>query len=114
MSYATVGVAWEVQLMACKFLSADGWGYVSGAVSCIDFAVVKGARVLSNSWGGGGHSQALYDAIAGRGMPACCLWPQPATAQRIPTASRIIPVAMIWTISFQWRRWIAGRHGKLV
>ena len=59
-----VGVAWEVQLMACKFLSADGWGYVSGAVSCIDFAVAKGARVLSNSWGGGGHSQALYDAIA--------------------------------------------------
>ena len=62
--YATVGVAWEVQLMACKFLSADGWGYVSGAVNCIDFAVAKGARVLSNSWGGGGHSQALYDAIA--------------------------------------------------
>ena len=62
--YDHVGVAWDVQLMACKFLSADGWGYVSGAVSCIDFAVAEGARVLSNSWGGGGHSQALYDAIA--------------------------------------------------
>ena len=37
---------------------------MSGAVSCIDFAVAKGARVLSNSWGGGGYSQALYDAIA--------------------------------------------------
>ena len=62
--YDHVGVAWDVQLMACKFLSADGWGYVSGAVRCIDFAVAEGARVLSNSWGGGGHSQALYDAIA--------------------------------------------------
>lgn len=62
--YAHVGVAWEVRLMACKFLSAEGWGYVSGAVNCIDFAVAKGASVLSNSWGGGGHSQALYDAIA--------------------------------------------------
>jgi len=60
---AHVGVAWEVSLMACKFLSADGWGYTSGAVSGIDFAVANGARVLSNSWGGGGHSQALYDSI---------------------------------------------------
>jgi subtilisin family serine protease len=59
-----VGVAWEVRLMACKFLSADGWGYVSGAIECIDFAVANGAKVLSNSWGGGGFSQSLYDAIA--------------------------------------------------
>ena len=60
---AHVGVAWEVSLMACKFLSAEGWGYTSGAISGIDFAVSNGARILSNSWGGGGHSQALYDAI---------------------------------------------------
>ena len=60
---AHVGVAWEVSLMACKFLSADGWGYTSGAISGIDFAVANGARILSNSWGGGGDSQALYDAI---------------------------------------------------
>lgn len=59
-----VGVAWQVQLMALKFLSADGWGYTSGAVECIDFAVANGARILSNSWGGGGFSQALYDSIA--------------------------------------------------
>ena len=60
---AHVGVAWEVSLMACKFLSAEGWGYTSGAISGIDFAVSNGAQILSNSWGGGGHSQALYDAI---------------------------------------------------
>jgi len=60
---AHVGVAWEVSLMACKFLSADGWGYTSGAISGIDFAVANGARILSNSWGGGGDSRALYDAI---------------------------------------------------
>ena len=58
-----VGVAWEVRLMACKFLSADGWGYLSGAIECIDFAVDNGAKVLSNSWGGGGFSQSLYDTI---------------------------------------------------
>ncbi len=61
--HAHVGVAWEVSLMACKFLSGDGWGYTSGAISAIDFAVANGARVLSNSWGGGGYSQSLYDAI---------------------------------------------------
>jgi subtilisin family serine protease len=61
--YAHVGVAWKVRLMGCKFLSAQGSGYTSGAVECIDFAVAKGAKVLSNSWGGGGFSQSLYDAI---------------------------------------------------
>ncbi|MBC8324455.1 MAG: S8 family serine peptidase [Verrucomicrobia subdivision 3 bacterium] len=61
--YAHVGVAWDVRLMGCKFLSAQGSGYTSGAVTCIDFAVSKGAKVLSNSWGGGGFSQSLYDAI---------------------------------------------------
>ena len=61
--HAHVGVAWKVQLMACKFLSGDGWGYTSGAIECIDFAVDNGAKVLSNSWGGGGFSQGLYDSI---------------------------------------------------
>ena len=62
--HAHVGVAWQVRLMACKFLSSDGWGYTSGAIECIDFAVSNGAKVLSNSWGGGGFSQGLYDSIA--------------------------------------------------
>ena len=59
-----VGVAWNVKLMACKFLSGAGWGYTSGAVQCVDWAVANGANILSNSWGGGGFSQALHDAIS--------------------------------------------------
>ena len=58
-----VGVAWRVRLMACKFLSAGGSGSSSDAIKCIDFAVSKGAKILNNSWGGGGYSQALYDSI---------------------------------------------------
>ena len=58
-----VGVAWNVRLMACKFLGPDG-GTTSDAIRCVNFAVSKGARILSNSWGGGGFSQALFDAIA--------------------------------------------------
>ncbi|HXI50624.1 MAG TPA: S8 family serine peptidase, partial [Candidatus Saccharimonadales bacterium] len=58
-----VGVAWQVRLMACKFLDAGGSGNTSDAIECINFAVAHGARVLNNSWGGGGYSQALHDAI---------------------------------------------------
>ncbi len=56
-----VGVAWNVRLMACKFLSPSG--STSDAIECIDYAVSKGAKILNNSWGGGGFSQALYDSI---------------------------------------------------
>lgn len=58
-----VGVAWNVRLMALKFLAANGSGSTSAAVTCINYAVSKGAHILSNSWGGGGFSSALRDAI---------------------------------------------------
>ena len=58
-----VGVAWSVRLMACKFLDANGSGSTADAIECINFAVAQGARVLNNSWGGGGTSQGVYDAI---------------------------------------------------
>lgn len=56
-----VGVAWNVRLMALKFL--DPFGATSDAITCIDYAISKGADIMSNSWGGGGFSQALADAI---------------------------------------------------
>jgi len=59
-----VGVAWQAQIMACKFLTASGSGSTSDAITCIDYARAKGAHVMSNSWGGGGYSQALKDAIS--------------------------------------------------
>src|SRR6185503_1084352 len=58
-----VGVAWQVQIMACKFLNASGSGSTSDAIECIDYARRNGATVMNNSWGGGGFSQALLDAI---------------------------------------------------
>jgi subtilisin family serine protease len=57
------GVAWGVKLMGCKFLSATGSGTDSDAVRCIDYARSKGAKVLSNSWGGGGAGVSLQAAI---------------------------------------------------
>jgi len=58
-----VGVAPNVKLMACKFLTSEGSGATSDAIDCIDYAVSMGADILSNSWGGGGFSSALFDAI---------------------------------------------------
>ena len=49
--------------MGCKFLTAQGFGSTSDAITCIDYAVSKGAKILNNSWGGGGFSQSLFDAI---------------------------------------------------
>ncbi|MBI4327435.1 MAG: S8 family serine peptidase, partial [Chloroflexi bacterium] len=58
-----VGVAWKVQLMACKFLGTAG-GLTSDAIECIGYAVRHRARIMNNSWGGYGYSQALFDSIA--------------------------------------------------
>ncbi|MCH8539369.1 MAG: DUF2341 domain-containing protein [Opitutales bacterium] len=57
------GVAWDVQLMALKFISAQGGGRGSDAITCLDYALEHGAHLSNNSWGGGGWSDALYEAI---------------------------------------------------
>lgn len=62
-SIGVTGVMANVRLMAIKFLSDQGSGELAAAISSIDYAVKMGAKVLSNSWGGGGYSQSLLDAI---------------------------------------------------
>ncbi len=57
------GVAWKTQIMAVKFLSAGGSGTTAGAIAAIDYAVENGAHILNNSWGGGGFSTFLKEAI---------------------------------------------------
>ena len=65
------GVNWVASIMGSKFLDASGSGTTAGAINAIDFTIqakaIFGAganvRVLSNSWGGGGFSQALLDEI---------------------------------------------------
>ncbi len=54
----------KVKIMALKFLDGTGYGTTSAAISAIYYASNNGARVLNNSWGGSGYSQALKDAIA--------------------------------------------------
>ena len=57
------GVNWDVQLMAVKFLDKNGSGTLENAIKAIDYATRMGAKIMSNSWGGGGFSQTLYDSI---------------------------------------------------
>ncbi|HSB12433.1 MAG TPA: S8 family serine peptidase [Blastocatellia bacterium] len=65
------GVNWTASIMGLKFLSASGSGSTANAIKAIEFAIQAkqifgvdaNVRVLSNSWGGGGFSQALLDEI---------------------------------------------------
>lgn len=57
------GIAPRAKILPVKFLGPDGSGDTADAVRAIDYAVAQGARILSNSWGGGGYSQLLDDAI---------------------------------------------------
>jgi len=63
-----VGVNWDVQIMALKFLTADGGGSTADAIEALNYAAAMRQRgvnlKLTNSWGGGGYEQALRDAIA--------------------------------------------------
>jgi autotransporter-associated beta strand protein len=63
------GVAWEVSLMGLKFLSGSGSGTTANAVRSVNYATMmrqrgdERVRITNNSWGGGGYSQSLKDAI---------------------------------------------------
>jgi subtilisin family serine protease/sugar lactone lactonase YvrE/protocatechuate 3,4-dioxygenase beta subunit len=66
------GVNWSVGLMGLRFLGDDGSGNTADAVDAVLYAARNsgrlGIKLTSNSWGGGGYSQALYDAIALSGL----------------------------------------------
>ena len=57
------GLCGHVRIMAVRFLDDNGDGTVGGAIDAIEYAIDNGAKVLNNSWGGGGYSQALKDVI---------------------------------------------------
>jgi subtilisin family serine protease len=56
------GVNWQCKLMPLRFLGPQG-GYTSDAILAVEYCAAMGVRVSNNSWGGGGFSTGLYDAI---------------------------------------------------
>lgn len=67
-SLGVAGVCWNARILPVKFLSDSGSGYTSDAVAAVDYARRMGARITNNSWGGGGFSQSLYNAIQAAGQ----------------------------------------------
>ena len=65
-----VGVNWQVQMMALKFLDSGGVGSVEDAIEALDYVIDMkvnhgiNVKITNNSWGGGAFSQALYDTVA--------------------------------------------------
>lgn len=57
------GVNWTTQIMALKSLSGSGGGTTAGAIRAIDYGIKMDVDIMNNSWGGGGFSRALEDAI---------------------------------------------------
>lgn len=57
-----VGVNWQAQVMAVKFLSASGGGSVADVIKSVVYATANGARLTSNSYGGGAN-EAEYEAF---------------------------------------------------
>jgi subtilisin family serine protease len=66
-SRGVVGVCWNVKMIGAKFLGSNG-GTTANAIKAVDYFTnlkKKGLNIIAtnNSWGGGGFSQALKDAI---------------------------------------------------
>ena len=65
------GVNWNVQIVTLKFLSSSGSGSIANAVKSVDYFTNAAAHAsvgenyvaTNNSWGGGGYSQAMNDAL---------------------------------------------------
>jgi subtilisin family serine protease len=62
-----VGVCWKAKVAALKFLDQGGSGSLDDAVDAVAYATAMGMPITSNSWGGGGYSQALKDVIDAAG-----------------------------------------------
>ena len=61
------GVCWNVKIISAKFLGTRG-GTLANAIKAVDYFTnlkAKGVNIVAtnNSWGGGGFSQGLQDAI---------------------------------------------------
>ncbi|HQR05482.1 MAG TPA: Ig-like domain-containing protein [Gemmatales bacterium] len=59
-----VGVNWNVKIMPLKFLGAGGSGTTADAIKAVNYAVKNGAKISSNSWGGGPYDAILDDVLS--------------------------------------------------
>ena len=58
------GVAWQVQIMACKCFNSVGVGNLSAVITCLDYARTNNAKLINASWGFAPGSLALSNAVS--------------------------------------------------
>ena len=67
-SIGVAGMCWNVKFISAKFLGSQG-GTLASAIKAVNYVTDLKTRhnlnvvASNNSWGGGGYSQGLYDAI---------------------------------------------------
>ncbi len=57
------GINWEVSILPLKVFDRNGNASADALIEAIEYATKMKVHLTSNSWGGGGFSQAMYDAI---------------------------------------------------
>lgn len=57
------GIAPNAKIMPVKFLGAWGDGELEDGIQAIEYAMINGAHIMSNSWGGPPYSQTLDEVI---------------------------------------------------
>ena len=57
------GINWSIQIMALKFIGADGTGTLAAATDALNYSVVHGAAITNNSWSGGDYDSAFLSAL---------------------------------------------------
>jgi hypothetical protein len=59
-----------VSLLACKFMTDQGFGYTSGAVACFGYCLASGADVISASWSAGTAPNLLLEEAVSKAEAA--------------------------------------------
>lgn len=58
-----VGLNWTASLMPIRIFGDDGTTNAAAIIRGINYATTHGARITTNSWGGGGANQAIKEAF---------------------------------------------------
>ncbi len=69
------GVAWKVQLMACKYLNQFGSGFISDEIVSLDYARIHGAQIINGSFGSlfwSWAEYAVYKRLHDAGLIVVC------------------------------------------
>ncbi|MDF1553162.1 MAG: S8 family serine peptidase, partial [Deferrisomatales bacterium] len=94
------GVSWGARILPLRYLDAYGYGPTSDAILAIEYASAMDARVINNSWGGGGFNQALLDAInASPAVVVCSAGNSGADTDAVPHYPGAYPSPNIVTVA---------------